>query len=95
MNEALLDGELRSARDGGGASVRRFTYRDPDAISAGGIASIEMRRRDAYSYAVTVEAYGDLSAATSPMTAHILIGDQEWTATAEWTPTPGGWTAAR
>jgi len=84
---------LEPATMAGGGSNRRFIYRDPAAIADGGIAFVELRQRDPSSWAVTVVAYGDLHAATTRMTAHVLVGGEEWTAPATWTETSQGWTA--
>ncbi len=75
-------------------TATRYRYADRGARRTGGMSSVLIRKRGGFSYAVTIDAYGDLSNATSPMTTHIMLGGHEWTVTAPWFRTTNGWRSA-
>jgi hypothetical protein len=89
-NLALIGMPVGSVRSSDG----RYRYSNPEARVSGGMATVLIRKRGASSYAFTIEAYGNLSAATSPMTTHVTLGGQEWTVTAPWFETSNGWRSA-
>src|SRR5262249_42960823 len=71
-----------------------FKYTNPDAKIHGGVFKAMIRVRDLTEYRYTIQAYGDLSAATDPlMSIQFYLGDQPTPAflTATWTPKKFGW----
>ncbi len=83
----VFEASIRSGLEGANG---RFTYRDRTARKSGGIETIEIRPRGHDSFAVKVEAWGDLSKATTDMTTGIIIGGEEWSALPVWRRTAHG-----
>ena len=69
----------------------KFVFIDKASSKNGGLRSFQLRCNNR-TCNVTVQAYGDLSAATVPtMAAQVLIGDDIFINKASWTKTRQGW----
>jgi len=69
----------------------RFRSRTPDRRKTSGIYYLVVKKKAAQ-YAFRLRAYADLSAADDPhMTAHVVIGNDGASVTADWTAVRHGW----
>ncbi|MBM4266023.1 MAG: hypothetical protein FJ144_05325 [Deltaproteobacteria bacterium] len=75
-------------------SGKKFTYKNPAAKTAGGIASVVIQERsDAIGgFSIEMRAYGDLSAATlSNMVTSVVIGASPFFDVGDWEQRDNGW----
>ena len=80
-----------------GALGRRGAFyltRDPEAKRSGGIALIRVVLRPDRAVVVSLQAFGDLSAATlADMTLRLTVGGETYAASGRWRRRGSGWTA--
>jgi len=69
----------------------KFKFRDKVARVLGGLARLKITKHGS-SYRVTLQSYGDLSAAQAEMVLHVFAQNDEWTLpNAVWERTKKGW----